>query len=51
MTAFEIAVVSLVVLGGACLLEQFVRNRLRMPPAVRREKDLLGRLGPRGGRR
>jgi len=43
MTAFEIAVVSLVTLGGARLIEQFIRNRLRMPPAVKREKDLLGR--------
>ena len=43
MTAFEIAVVSLVALGAVCLLEQFVRDRLRVPPAVRREKDLLGR--------
>jgi hypothetical protein len=41
--AFEIAVVSLVTLGAVCLIEQFVRNRLRVPSAVRREKDLLGR--------
>ncbi|HEX9704809.1 MAG TPA: hypothetical protein VGA20_06150 [Gemmatimonadales bacterium] len=43
MSAFEIAVVSLVGISAVCLIEQFVRNRLRMPPAVRREKDLLGR--------
>jgi hypothetical protein len=43
VSAFEVTVVSLVALGAVCLIEQFVRNRLRMPPAVRREKDLLGR--------
>jgi hypothetical protein len=41
VTAFEIAVVSLVVLGAVCLIEQFVRNRLRVPPAVRGEPRFL----------